>query len=164
MLFMWVYLLCAAMLKAVVGALALAALAAASTCPCSNPAFCKPLANPPTRKELFVFTVAPGAWKAYNFTYLTTVVPFYPLESDPTLVCTAHERGVRVVLQATDFPLANLSSAADRAAWTKLQVRVDCCLGAFQVACCRKGFFRRCASLLPAGGSCDKRRSRWAEH
>lgn len=93
-----------------------------AACPCANPASCNPLPIGPSKPELFVFSVTPKAWESYNQTYLTTIVPFYSLDEDPLLVCTAHEHGIKIALLATDFPLANLTSSSDRSNWVQLQV------------------------------------------
>jgi hypothetical protein len=91
-------------------------------CPCGNESYCKPLTHPPNGPELFVFTVTPGAWKAYNFTYLTTIAVFYDLANDPALVCSAHMHGVRVVMLASGFNLDNLTNSDATAAWVASQV------------------------------------------
>lgn len=108
------------LLRSLMAAAALVVTAAA--CSCTDPAWCQPLSSPPAKQELFVFTVTPGAHANYNWTYLTTIVAFYDLSSDPTLLCEAHSRNVRVILQADDFPLANLTDASQRAAWVSTQV------------------------------------------
>lgn len=60
--------------------------------------------------------------------YVTTIVPCFPLSQDPTLLCSAHQRGIRVSLLAEDFPMANLSDPARRTAWANRQVRCWCVL------------------------------------
>ena len=77
-----------------------------------------------------MFTVNPAGFQGFNWTYITTVAAFFPLEQHPELLCAAHARGVRVVTKASPFPVANLSSSADRAAWVQSQVKTMQAVGA----------------------------------
>ena len=62
----------------------------------------------------------------YDFSYLTTVA----WNTDPALVCTAHQHGARVVLNAGIADLAAFTEPTVRAAWTQrlLQQALDHCL------------------------------------
>ena len=102
-----------------------------ATCMCANATLCEPLKSPPVSpRELFVFTQSPTGYQHYNWTYITTIAAFFPLETYPALLCEAHARGVRVVTKAGYFPVANLSSAADRDAWVSAQVARATAVGA----------------------------------
>lgn len=74
--------------------------------------------------------MSPTGYQHYNWTYITTIAAFFSLETYPALLCAAHARGVRVVTKADYFPVANLSSAADRAAWVQAQVARATAVGA----------------------------------
>ncbi|XP_038053088.1 di-N-acetylchitobiase-like isoform X2 [Patiria miniata] len=87
-------------------------------CPCSAPALCNVIKTPP-RKEVFAFWLGGPHWMKYDWTKLTTVVMFGHYDAD--LMCYAHSQGVRVTLLG-DFPVANLTSIADRSAWVMAQV------------------------------------------
>ncbi len=49
----------------------------------------------------------------YDFSYLTTVA----WNTDPALVCTAHQHGARVVLNAGIADLTAFTEATERAVW-----------------------------------------------
>ena len=74
-------------------------------CPCSDSNLCKPLDIGP-RKEVVGFVTAKDNWKMYNYTHLTTLAIF--TELDPQLVCYAHQKNVRIVLEAKFRSLPNL--------------------------------------------------------
>ena len=92
------------------------------SCKCANATWCRPLSAPPAGKELFVFTEYPTGYLDFNWTYVTTVAAFFSLEAYPQVLCEAHARGVRVATRANPFPVANLSSSADRASWVASEV------------------------------------------
>ena len=62
----------------------------------------------------------------YDFNYLTTVA----WNTDPALVCIAHQHGARVILNAGINNLTAFTNATERAAWTQrfLQKALDHCL------------------------------------
>ena len=98
------------------------AIAATATCPCTNPAWCAPVRTGP-RPEVFGFSVTSGTgWKGYHFDIITTIA----WNEDPQLMCLAHSKGVRVVLnvrvehvatrkvvEASDEPLTYSCAALD---------------------------------------------------
>lgn len=99
------------------------AQATAAACPCSNASLCEPVRVSHDR-ELLLFSTNSTAWPAYGWESArppTTVALFRPL-SDPELVCTAHAHNARVVFGSA-FPVANLSSAADRQSWIDAMVQ-----------------------------------------
>jgi len=65
-------------------------------CPCSDKSLCAPLQIPP-RKELYAF--GSRMYRDYVWDNLTTIAWWGPnIETDPTVICMAHAKGVRVVL------------------------------------------------------------------
>lgn len=105
---------------------------AAPACPCDDASLCSPLTTPnKADNQLWVFSITPGAWRSYNYTYLTVVLPFYNFAAeDPALICTSHGRGVRVYIATEPFPLANLTSPTDQQAWVTAQVARAMLVGA----------------------------------
>ena len=96
-------------------AVLLAALAGASagSCACKDASLCKPIQAGP-RKEVFAFSVNNTTWRSYDWSRLTTVALFTPL--DPEMLCTAHAHGVRVVFSGS-YPTAQLLNATARQQW-----------------------------------------------
>eukprot|EP00049_Salpingoeca_infusionum_P006316 m.104980 g.104980 ORF g.104980 m.104980 type:complete len:228 (-) comp13269_c0_seq1:1002-1685(-) len=79
-----------------------------TACPCKSEFLCKSIQT--QRPEVFGFTGQ--FWKSYNWSYVTTVA----WNDDPDLMCTAHEHGARVVLQAQFDPVI-LTNETARALW-----------------------------------------------
>ena len=83
---------------------------------------CSPLATPLPLQETFAFTVLsnPAAVERYDFDKLTTLAIFVPeTTSDDMLfdlVCSAHEKGVRVV-EGTGFPMDDIHDDDKISSW-----------------------------------------------
>ncbi|XP_001627848.2 di-N-acetylchitobiase [Nematostella vectensis] len=91
-------------------------------CPCKEESLCEPITRPPG-KECLVWTTTPNVWRktdfnapGYNWSKITTIGMFR--EWDDELFCTAHSKGVRVVL-VSGFPVEKLSNSQVRKDWIK---------------------------------------------
>jgi di-N-acetylchitobiase len=86
---------------------------AIAQCPCQDPSWCNPITTG-KRKEVFGFHYPDSGtnWKQYDWTQLTTVA----WSKDQDLMCFAHSKGARVVLQAS-FDASILTNATARQQW-----------------------------------------------
>ncbi|XP_077306470.1 di-N-acetylchitobiase-like [Lithobates pipiens] len=84
-----------------------------AACPCSDPALCDPIQHS-RDSEVYVFHVRGKNWKRYDWSKVTTVALFAPY--DPELMCFAHSKGARFVLQG-DVPLKEIVDPKQRSAW-----------------------------------------------
>ncbi|KAJ8277802.1 hypothetical protein GJAV_G00080240 [Gymnothorax javanicus] len=82
-------------------------------CPCETKELCKPITHE-NDFEVYVFDVARGAWKYYDWSMVTTVAAFG--KYDPELMCHAHSKGARVVLKG-DVLLTEVLDPANRTTW-----------------------------------------------
>ncbi|XP_046580366.1 di-N-acetylchitobiase-like [Haliotis rubra] len=91
-----------------------------STCPCSDPEWCKPITNT-TRKEVFMFSLHDKAssWSRFDWTRVTTVVMVGYVS--PDLMCFAHQHNARVVIIA-NYQTADLTNSSKRQAWVTQQL------------------------------------------
>jgi di-N-acetylchitobiase len=80
----------------------------------------------PPRQEILAFSTQRDKWPHYDWTKVTTVAIFYPVNASNAteigelyeLVCYAHSKGARVVLSG-NFPVANLSNETQQNSWIK---------------------------------------------
>jgi len=91
-----------------------------NACTCSNPQWCKPIANP-ALKEIFAFWTGGDDWKqqAWDWDMTTTICAFADIPQE--LICHAHAHNARVVF-GTNFPKDQLTNASARTAWVKSTV------------------------------------------
>ena len=94
--------------------------AASSThgaCPCAKESLCEPVESSHNRPQVLGWNVNPKVWQYYDWDKITTVGVFRTWDSDADeMLCHAHANNVRVVLPG-NFPVANLTSTADRKKW-----------------------------------------------
>ena len=89
-----------------------------AACTCANTADCNRITTPARTKEVFMFHLPGGSdWMNYDLSIITTVAVFSNSFVDPTFLCYAHSKGVRVVLTKADFDYSQLTNAAARTAW-----------------------------------------------
>ena len=89
----------------------------APSCPCDNPAHCKPISGAPTRsREIYGFNAFPD-WedeqRSFGWQYATTVAWAH----NASFICRAHSHGVRVVMSAPSINMTAMVEPAARAAW-----------------------------------------------
>ncbi|GAV08777.1 hypothetical protein RvY_18422 [Ramazzottius varieornatus] len=84
-------------------------------CPCKDAGLCQPVQKT-ARKEVYGFAVKndSATYMKYDWDKLTTLAMW---EFNDELMCFAHEKGVRLDLVASDFPVEKLTDPAFRKEW-----------------------------------------------
>lgn len=83
----------------------------AASCPCARPELCLPVRGPPASREVLAFSVGDHrGWDVF-LKHVTTIALFGP--PNITMLCAAHQRGVRVVSSGS-LPLEQLLNSTAR--------------------------------------------------
>lgn len=87
-------------------------------CPCSDEKLCKPV-SVSYRKEVLGFMIRTDNWRGYNWSEMTTLAIFTTFDDQELreLMCFAHSKKVRLVLNSGQFNLSDLGNVSARAAW-----------------------------------------------